>query len=243
MGNSNNKHSFNYERNKFSPGYTSTTMDNITMEDLESHISDIKKIDRTVDRFADREEIIAAIRESQTLSRPVDVDTVETLPTDMDDIDIEEALNIVQNDPPIVDVTNTIVETDIEIDQPPPVVDECPPEKIMNPASGRCVLRTGVTGKKLLKAAGGGGAAAPAAARVVECPPEKIMNPASGRCVLRTGALGKKIIKAAGGGGAAAPAAPRMVECPPEKIMNPASGRCVLRTGVTGKKILKAAGD
>ena len=69
----------------------------------------------------------------------------------------------------------------------------CTKDKICNPASGRCVLRTGKIGKRLLakekpsekpkvKSKSKSGKC-----EGVRCTKDKICNPASGRCVLRTG--------------------------------------------------------
>ncbi len=58
----------------------------------------------------------------------------------------------------------------------------CPTDKILNPATKRCVSKTGTIGKKLMG--------------VVKnhCPPDKILNPVTKRCVSKTGAIGKKLI-------------------------------------------------
>ena len=65
----------------------------------------------------------------------------------------------------------------------------CPPDKVLNPASGRCVSKTGAIGKKLTMKDG----ADKKKATKKPCPPDKVLNPASGRCVSKTGALGKKL--------------------------------------------------
>ena len=73
----------------------------------------------------------------------------------------------------------------------------CPPGKIRNPATRRCVNITGSKGTKIAKASG-----LPAAAvqllPVVEkqCSPGKIVNPHTGRCIKADGALGKLLQKA-----------------------------------------------
>lgn len=68
----------------------------------------------------------------------------------------------------------------------------CPPDKIRNPATGRCVLRTGKIGKSILSQ------------QSVEkllvkkrspCPSGKIRNPATGRCVSKTGMIARNIMK------------------------------------------------
>ena len=66
----------------------------------------------------------------------------------------------------------------------------CPPDKIRNPATGRCVSKSGPIGKKIL------GSSKPQTPKPTkkDCPSDKIMNPATGRCVSRTGPTGKKIL-------------------------------------------------
>lgn len=82
---------------------------------------------------------------------------------------------------------------------------KAPPEdKILNPATGRYVLKTGAIGKKIL-----------AGMKEGEVPvqaDEKILNPATGRYVLKRGAIGKKILAqmAAAAKPAPAPAAKQM---------------------------------
>jgi serine/threonine protein kinase len=76
----------------------------------------------------------------------------------------------------------------------------CPPEKIINPVTGRCVLRTGKIGRQLEKELAPVPApsvvpvAAPSALVQVkpDCPPGKVRNPKTRRCVNRTGAIAKK---------------------------------------------------
>jgi hypothetical protein len=67
----------------------------------------------------------------------------------------------------------------------------CPSDKIINPATGRCVLRTGPIGKKLLALSKKVPTPTP-----TTCPPDKIVNPKTGKCVLRTGAIGKNLLAA-----------------------------------------------
>ena len=93
----------------------------------------------------------------------------------------------------------------------------CPPDKILNPATGKCVLLRGAVGKKLVAKelgkrpatnAGRPNAAGPSRPNAAgpsrsppaadPCPPDKILNPATGKCVLRSGPIGKKIEKGKG---------------------------------------------
>ena len=72
---------------------------------------------------------------------------------------------------------------------------QCPPDKILNPATNRCVSITGAIGKKLNSQNEpkdkNETKAEPKAKK--ECPPEKILNPATNRCVSATGATAKKL--------------------------------------------------
>lgn len=61
----------------------------------------------------------------------------------------------------------------------------CPPDKVLNPKTSRCVLKTGAIGKKILKASH-------------KCAdPEKVFNHRTGRCVSKKSKLGKSIIEKA----------------------------------------------
>jgi len=71
---------------------------------------------------------------------------------------------------------------------------ECTPDKIRNPASGRCVKRDGKIGKKLLGEEPAKKTGSKKSASKKECTPDKIRNPASGRCVKKDGKIGKKLL-------------------------------------------------
>jgi serine/threonine protein kinase len=152
---------------------------------------------------------------------------------------------------------------------------KCPEDKILNPKTGRCVNKTGVMGKKLLKELKSVmiEERKPSTKKISikqvshkktqkKCPEDKILNPKTGRCVNKTGIMGKKLLKEL---------KPVMIEeikstikpikikktkkklllrdsksktktqkkCSEGKILNPKTGRCVSKTGVTGKKINK----
>jgi len=72
---------------------------------------------------------------------------------------------------------------------------DCPPDKILNPLTKRCVSKTGAIGKKLM-------ATVITEIKVIKnkpkvvinCPPDKILNPATNKCVSKTGAIGKKLM-------------------------------------------------
>lgn len=67
---------------------------------------------------------------------------------------------------------------------------ECLPTQLRNPATGRCVSKTGVLGKALAAAA-----AAPATKECRRpCASDKVCNPATGNCVLKRGTIGKRLV-------------------------------------------------
>lgn len=77
---------------------------------------------------------------------------------------------------------------------------QCSPDTICNPASGRCVKRDGLIGKRLLANTSDNKrfvSKKNKSSKTKLCPPcdaRKICNPQSGRCVLRTGSIGKRIL-------------------------------------------------
>ena len=80
-------------------------------------------------------------------------------------------------------------------------VKNCPPGKIQNPLTGRCI---NIKGEKAIKPE----------KTVKNCPPGKIQNPLTGRCI-----KGDKAIETE-------PDKP-VKNCPPGKIQNPITGRCI----------------
>lgn len=88
----------------------------------------------------------------------------------------------------------------------------CPSDKIINPATGRCVSKTGAIGKALEKGEKG----SPTKKGKKE---EKMKSPTK-----KTSTSSSKKVKE--------------VTCPSDKIINPATGRCVSKTGPVGKSIL-----
>jgi len=70
-------------------------------------------------------------------------------------------------------------------------IKECPPDKILNPETNNCVLKSGAIGKKILANIANSIIITP---KQIECPPDKILNPDTNKCVLKTGAIGKKIL-------------------------------------------------
>lgn len=71
----------------------------------------------------------------------------------------------------------------------------CPDDKVLNPATGRCVSKDGAIGKKLLKASVSTPAPTLVPKKDKECPNDKILNPITGRCVSKDGSIGKKLLK------------------------------------------------
>ncbi len=66
---------------------------------------------------------------------------------------------------------------------------ECPPGKILNPATGRCVDENGKIGRQVR-----GLTPSPSPSESPrECPPGKILNPATGRCVDENGKIGREL--------------------------------------------------
>ncbi len=71
---------------------------------------------------------------------------------------------------------------------------DCKKNQIRNPASKRCVKRSGVIGRKLLQ----NREENPEKTEVVKsksCDESKILNPASNRCVKRDGVIGRKLLE------------------------------------------------
>jgi hypothetical protein len=87
-------------------------------------------------------------------------------------------------------------------------MNNCDKDKIRNPETGRCVLKTGAIGKKILEKLKKehkkgkkesnkkeSNNKEPKKKEEKPCDKDKIRNPETGRCVLKTGAIGKKILE------------------------------------------------
>jgi len=131
---------------------------------------------------------------------------------------------------------------------------ECPANKVYNPVTNRCVLKTAAIGKRILREN------AIEEERIKkaqeeqdknrkkkdkkECPSGKILNPKTGRCVLRTGRRGKKLLAKKSVKKVVKKASVKKTvktgkkECPSGMILNPKTGNCVLKTGRLGKKLV-----
>ncbi len=114
----------------------------------------------------------------------------------------------------------------------PPAAKVCPPGKVLNPKTGRCINAKGSAPG--LAAPGAAGlaldpsVAAAAAPGEKPCSPGKIRNPKTRRCVKATGATAKAITRKSRANG--------KEPCPPGKVLNPKTGRCVNAKGSTAKK-------
>ena len=104
---------------------------------------------------------------------------------------------------------------------------QCKPEEILNPATGRCVKRTGRLGQKLLNEQ----TPNRQPTHDKQCKPEEILNPATGRCVKRTGRLGQKLLNEQTQ--SSTPVSPKKIKpCKKGQIRSPKTNRCI---GVWGQ--------
>jgi len=71
---------------------------------------------------------------------------------------------------------------------------ECPPGKILNPKSGRCVKKDGKIGKELIMKAKKSKKSKKGSKPKKTCSDDQILNPKSGRCVKKDGKIGKELI-------------------------------------------------
>ena len=90
-------------------------------------------------------------------------------------------------------------------------------DAIINPATGRCVKKTGKIGRMLIDSG----------IRPAPCKDDVIINPTTGRIVAKTGKIGQTLSRRG-----------RQVPCKEDEIRNPSTDRCVKRTGKIGQKIL-----
>ena len=88
---------------------------------------------------------------------------------------------------------------------------KCPEGKVLNPKTGRCVLKTSPLGKKIMKEKKGSrGSSRRKSSRKkssgkysshresspsFKCKKTQILNPKTGRCVLKSGKIGQEILK------------------------------------------------
>ena len=69
----------------------------------------------------------------------------------------------------------------------------CDKDKILNPKTGRCVLKSGKIGKEILRKKSPRKSTSKKSSNI--CTSNKILNPNTGRCVLKSGKIGKEILK------------------------------------------------
>jgi len=77
----------------------------------------------------------------------------------------------------------------IKLETQPQIIYYCPPGKILNPRTGKCVKIDGRIGRSIL------GKNYQPKKETKDCPPGKILNPSTGRCVKKDGKIGKIIVK------------------------------------------------
>ena len=137
----------------------------------------------------------------------------------------------------------------------------CPENKILNPVTNKCVLKTGRIGKKILKDTN---SRTHTKHTLISngkkiCPENKILNNATNKCVLKTGRIGKKLLKDINSTASRSTIRSRSRRrsrprsrprsrrrsrskdkkiCPENKILNPVTNKCVLKSGKIGKNIL-----
>jgi hypothetical protein len=90
---------------------------------------------------------------------------------------------------------------------------QCKSDEIRNPATGKCVKRSGSIGRKL-----------------VDCPAGKIRSPANRRCLKIGGAAYKRDFGV------------NAVCTDPTKIRNPETGKCIKANGPTHKRLQRQNG-
>ena len=136
--------------------------------------------------------------------------------------------------------SKTIVKTPEVVPVPnvpvPKKMKKCEDDKVLNPATGRCILLKNAIAKGIIKGKGKG--------NVVDkkkspkkCEDGKVLNPATGRCILLKNAIAKGIIKGKGKGNVVdKKKSPK--KCEDGKVLNPETGRCILLKNAIAKGIV-----
>jgi hypothetical protein len=109
---------------------------------------------------------------------------------------------------------------------------ECPPGKIKNPKTGRCVKEDGTAGKKIIQEAledAGLLSTDKPDVPIPEALPQPVLDEETIQQV--AGKTMEELVKELQNG------------CPPGKVKNPKTGRCVAESGAVGKAIIKAAAE
>jgi hypothetical protein len=114
---------------------------------------------------------------------------------------------------------------------------QCPDGKVLNPATGRCILsknaaKAGIAAKAAKASSKDKGKVDIKKQTVLspkKCPDGKVLNPATGRCILIKNAT--KTVKDVKEAVNKPPKSPK--KCPDGKVLNPATGRCILIKNAT----------
>ena len=123
---------------------------------------------------------------------------------------------------------------------------ECPPGKIRNPDTDRCVNKNGKIGKQILDKKSK--RKSKSKSQEKKCPEGKILNPETDRCVNKNGNIGKQILDKKSKRisksksqekklKSKSPKKSQEKKCPKGKILNPETDRCVNQNGKIGKEI------
>jgi hypothetical protein len=117
--------------------------------------------------------------------------------------------------------TPVVVKQPTQPKQPPK---KCPDGKVLNPATGRCILsKNAAKAVKTVK-----DVKKPKQPNTLpkKCPDGKVLNPATGRCILSKNAA--KVAKASSKDKGKVDIKKPPKKCPDGKVLNPATGRCIL---------------
>ena len=112
----------------------------------------------------------------------------------------------------------------------------CPPGKVRNPRTGKCINRDG----KLAKSLGLSPNTQPKTPKKTSlvCPPGKIRNPKTGRCIAANGKLAKELGLSPSTPQPTTPSPkPTKTRCPPGKVRNPKTGRCIVANGKLAQQL------
>jgi hypothetical protein len=131
---------------------------------------------------------------------------------------------------------------------------KCKSDEILNPATKRCVKKSGKIGKELLKKISPKKSPRVSSKKVSskqaspkkvspkkKCKSDEILNPATKRCVKKSGKIGKNLLKNISPKKSlrvsSKKKSPPKKKCKTDEILNPATKRCVKKSGKIGKKL------
>jgi hypothetical protein len=126
---------------------------------------------------------------------------------------------------------------------------KCKSDEILNPATKRCVKKSGKIGRELLKNVSNKRSSKKKSPRVSsknvspkkklpakkKCKSDEILNSATNRCVKKSGKIGRELLKNISS--IKKKSLPKK-KCTSDEILNPATNRCVKKGGKIGKKLL-----